>query len=262
MALYARERDRARAAGRRLDAGVPGRHAADGRRTVRAARSKLGRRAGARLGRTREIWRASDGFVSFGLRGGAARAKNLAATVEYMHECGMAPDWLRRDGLARVPPGQARRRGHRAARGRLFGAFFAARTMRELYEEALARRILLAPCNDAGEILAHPQLRDRDLFTTIDYPGLGSRARAPGLLRQDRAATTSMCAAGRRSHRRAQRRGLRRARRSTPGSWPYLARRGTRMSARSLRRVACPRVRSRRGGTGGDALLRGAGARA
>ena len=45
--------------------------------------------------------------------------------------------------------------------------------MRELYTEALARRILLAPCNDAREILEQPQLRSRELFSTIEYPELG-----------------------------------------------------------------------------------------
>ena len=52
-------------------------------------------RSGHRTGRTREIWRCRDGFVSYGLRGGPARAGSLAATVEYMAESGLAPDWLR-----------------------------------------------------------------------------------------------------------------------------------------------------------------------
>src|SRR6266576_2093006 len=36
-----------------------------------------GRRAGANIGRTREIWPTLDGFVSFGLRGGKARVASL-----------------------------------------------------------------------------------------------------------------------------------------------------------------------------------------
>ncbi|NNL66501.1 MAG: CoA transferase, partial [Myxococcales bacterium] len=39
------------------------------------------KRTGGRLGRTREIWAARDGWVSFGLRGGPARVPNLVATV-------------------------------------------------------------------------------------------------------------------------------------------------------------------------------------
>ena len=36
-----------------------------------------GKRQGASIGRTREIWAAKDGFVSFGLRGGKARTASL-----------------------------------------------------------------------------------------------------------------------------------------------------------------------------------------
>ena len=36
-----------------------------------------GARRGANIGRTREIWPTTDGFVSFGLRGGKARVASL-----------------------------------------------------------------------------------------------------------------------------------------------------------------------------------------
>jgi len=136
------------------------------------------KRTGSMLGRTREIWQAKDGNVSFGLRSGNARIPNLIATVEYMAEAGMAPDWLRDydwasynhntvsdDEIARLEAA--------------FGAFFATKTRRELFEQALERRIMLAPCNDAREILEQPQLRFRELFTTIDYPEFGARVEHP-----------------------------------------------------------------------------------
>jgi crotonobetainyl-CoA:carnitine CoA-transferase CaiB-like acyl-CoA transferase len=139
---------------------------------------RRGQRGGARIGRTREIWRAKDGWVSFGLRGGQARIPNLVATVEYMAEHDMAPEWLRKydwpsynhntlsdEEIARLEDA--------------FGAFFATRTRRELYEQALERRIMLAPCNDAKEIAEQPQLRFRELFTTIEYPELGATIEHP-----------------------------------------------------------------------------------
>jgi crotonobetainyl-CoA:carnitine CoA-transferase CaiB-like acyl-CoA transferase len=46
--------------------------------------------------------------------------------------------------------------------------------MRDLYEEDLARRILLAPCNDAREIVQHRQLRDRELFVRVEIPEEGA----------------------------------------------------------------------------------------
>jgi crotonobetainyl-CoA:carnitine CoA-transferase CaiB-like acyl-CoA transferase len=165
MALYAREHT---GRGQLVDVSMhecqlstlmtgPGQHALHG---------SLRGRGGARLGKTREIWRAKDGWVTFGLRGGQARVPNLIATVEYMAECGMAPDWLLHyDWKSRLEGA--------------FGAFFASKSMRELYEQALERRIMLAPCNNAKEILEQPQLRDRQLFVSVEYPELGARVEHP-----------------------------------------------------------------------------------
>ncbi|MGH0029618.1 MAG: CaiB/BaiF CoA transferase family protein [Myxococcota bacterium] len=130
------------------------------------------KRVGAKMGRTNEIWDVQDGQVSFGLRSGAPRIPNLRATVALMHEHGMAPDWLREydwEGYSHIDAPDAEIRRLEEA----FGAFFATKTMGWLYREALARRILLAPCNDAREIAGHEQLRDRGLFRTLDYPHLG-----------------------------------------------------------------------------------------
>jgi len=143
-----------------------------------ALHGRLTRRAGARIGRTREIWPTKDGFVSFGLRGGPARAANLAATVECMAERGMAPGWLRAMDWARYDPASL----SEEELGRLeeaFGAFFRSQTMRELYAEALRRRILLAPCNDARELLDHPQLRSRSFFAQLEVAGESPRVEHP-----------------------------------------------------------------------------------
>jgi len=137
-----------------------------------ALSGRLGRRTGPMLGRTREIWKAKDGYVSFGLRSGMARIPNLIATVEYMAENGMAPEWLRKYDWSSynhntVTPEEIQRLEE------AFGVFFATKTMRELYEAALERRIMLAPCNNAREILDQPQLRHREVFVTLEYPEFG-----------------------------------------------------------------------------------------
>ncbi len=143
-----------------------------------ALTGRAGKRTGGHLGRTREIWPARDGQISFGLRGGPARIPNLIATVEYMDESGMAPEWLRDYDWTRYSPITVS--DEELARiEEAFAAFFATKTMGELYREALERRILLAPCNDAREILAQEQLRSRDLFAEIDYPELGTRIEHP-----------------------------------------------------------------------------------
>ena len=136
------------------------------------------RRTGPRTGTTREIWRAADGYVSFGLRGGATRVKNLIATVALMDECGAAPDWLRDYDWEHYNHNVLSDAEIAKLEG-AFAAFFATRTMRELYEQALKRRILLAPCNDAREIFEHAQLRERELFTTVELPELGTSLELP-----------------------------------------------------------------------------------
>lgn len=137
------------------------------------ASGRLAQRTGGRMGRTREIWAAKDGWVSFGLRGGPTRIPNLQATVAYMDECGMAPEWLRAFDWSGYDP-NALPEEEIERLEEVFGAFFRTRTMRELYQEALARRILLAPCNNAREVLEHVQLRDRQLFTTLPLAAGGT----------------------------------------------------------------------------------------
>jgi crotonobetainyl-CoA:carnitine CoA-transferase CaiB-like acyl-CoA transferase len=136
------------------------------------------KRTGHRTGRTREIWRCKDGWISYGLRGGPARAPSLQATVAYMAEGEMAPDWLREYDWSSYSP-LAIDNEELARMESAFGAFFATKSMRELYEQALSRRILLAPCNNAREILDQPQLRSRGFFRRIEHPALAGSLELP-----------------------------------------------------------------------------------
>ncbi len=143
-----------------------------------AQHHRLAGRNGAVLGRTREIWKARDGWVSFGLRGGQARIPNLVATVEYMAENDMAPEWLRKYDWSEYNHNTLSDAEIERLEG-AFGAFFASKTRRELYEQAVERRIMLAPCNDAKEISEQPQLRFRELFISIEYPEFGATLEHP-----------------------------------------------------------------------------------
>ena len=64
-------------------------------------------------------------------------------------------------------------------------------TTRGTIEEALRRRIMLAPCNDAREIVEQPQLRSRGFFTTLEYPELGASLLHPSFF-----AKSSACRIG------------------------------------------------------------------
>ncbi len=164
-----------------------------------ALSGKLRQRAGARIGRTREIWRTADGWISFGLRGGPARAAGLAAIVALMGEHGAAPEWLasydwKRFDANRADPEEL------ARLDAAFAGFFASQSSAALYAQAVARRLMLAPCQDASAALADPQLRARDFFVPVstgpfgrgrvELPGgfartvddaIGVRCRAPGI---------------------------------------------------------------------------------
>jgi len=152
---------------------------------------KLGARQGGRLGRTREIWRTKDGWVSFGLRGGPTRIPNLIAMVELMNERGSAPQWLMGFDWKTYSPATASEE-ELARLEDAFAAFFETCTMSDLYAAALERRILLAPCNDAREILAQEQLRDRKLFVTLDYPEIGASIEHPAFFAKSSAFDTGI----------------------------------------------------------------------
>lgn len=127
--------------------------------------------------RQREVWPCRDGFVSYGLRGGPARAPGLAAMALWMEESGVeAPAW-RRDwatydhaDLSQVEVD---------ALAEPLQRFFSTRTMRELFEGSIARRIMLAPVNDSREIAASGQLASREFFADVADPGRGLSWRLP-----------------------------------------------------------------------------------
>ena len=70
-----------------------------------------GKRSGANIGNTREIWPCADGFVSFGLRGGRARVANLQTITRLVDEDGLATpaltdrDWTTYDHTKMTPRG-------------------------------------------------------------------------------------------------------------------------------------------------------------
>jgi crotonobetainyl-CoA:carnitine CoA-transferase CaiB-like acyl-CoA transferase len=117
-----------------------------------------GRRLGANIGRTREIWPTRDGFVSFGLRGGKARLPTLTRITELVDTPA-----LRKMDWASYAPNTADEEDLRAIEADV-GAFFARHTMQELYDLACETNLMLAPINSPREILASAQLAAREFF--------------------------------------------------------------------------------------------------
>jgi benzylsuccinate CoA-transferase BbsE subunit len=120
----------------------------------------------------REIWPCRDGFVSFALRGGPARVPGLVAMVAWMDEHGMASPALKAIDWKRYNHNLLTQEQVDALSAE-FGAFFATKTMADLYHAACERNLMLAPINDAREIVASSQLAARGFFVDVgDDPPL------------------------------------------------------------------------------------------
>jgi len=59
-------------------------------------------------------------------------------------------------------------------------AFFASKTLQEIYAEAQQRRIPLAPVNTPRHLVESPQLQARGFFVDVEHPELGATVRYPG----------------------------------------------------------------------------------
>jgi len=125
-----------------------------------------GKRSGANVGITREIWPCADGFVSFGLRGGKARVANMQTITRLVAEDGLATpalterDWTTYDHN-RVGPGEL------DAIGAPIAEYFLRHTMAELYEIACATNLMLAPANSPRQLVESRQLAARDFFCAL-----------------------------------------------------------------------------------------------
>ncbi|MDG2308538.1 MAG: CoA transferase [Candidatus Binatia bacterium] len=135
---------------------------------VQASRGgPAGRRMGAQMGRTREIWHTKDGFVSFGLRGGRARVASLQTLTSMLVEEGLAtPAWTDRDWetFDQVKATDE----ELAALQAPLTSLFASKTMIELYQKACDTNLMLAPVNSPHEILASVQAKSRGMYREFD----------------------------------------------------------------------------------------------
>ena len=125
-----------------------------------------GKRSGASVGITREIWPCQDGFVSFGLRGGKARVANLQTITRLVAEDGLGTpaltdrDWTTYDHN-RVSQEELDEIGAPIA------AYFSRHSMAELYETAVQTNLMLAPANSPRQLIESRQLEARHFFCEL-----------------------------------------------------------------------------------------------
>lgn len=131
---------------------------------------------------TQEIWPCKDGFVSWMFFGGAVGTQQMRIMVEWMEGRGMAgslstevQNWAGLD-LTKVSPEKIE------SWEKTIGDFFLAHTQRELYEEALEKRIPLTPLNAMSDVVEDEQLAARGFWVGVDHAELGTNLRYPGFL--------------------------------------------------------------------------------
>ena len=128
-----------------------------------------GRRIGARIGPTREIWPTADGFVSFGIRGGPSRAASMRTIATLVRDAGIDEPLLDQDWAKWAPEHAPQEELDRIEAA--IGGYFATRTMSDLFETAVATNLMLAPANTPRELLQWSQLAARDYFGTVGEIG-------------------------------------------------------------------------------------------
>ena len=125
-----------------------------------------GKRSGASVGITREIWPCADGFVSFGLRGGKARVANMQTITRLVAEDGLGTpaltdrDWTTYDHN-RVD------RAELDAIAAPIARYFLGHTMADLYEIAVQTNLMLAPANSPRQLVESRQLEARGFFCEV-----------------------------------------------------------------------------------------------
>ncbi len=200
-----------------------------------------GQRRGANIGRTREIWPTSDGFVSYGLRGGKARVPSLETLTRLVDTPALrAMDW------STFSPNTADDETLRAIENDV-AAYFADQhdvgaLRHRLRDEPHARPDQLAARDPRQRAARGTRL----LRTARRLRAVPVRVRDDRVRRRGRRAVTAVC----------PRTGTRLGGGARPAYVGELFRSGRRAGYRCLGKPEDPRVRLRRGRTDRDAVLR------
>lgn len=126
-----------------------------------------GGRHGASMGVTREVWKCKDGYVTFGLRGGPARAASLKFITKLLVENGLdTPAWTERnfDEFLHTTATVEELKALEAPLVDLFARY----EMLEIYNIATEVNLMVAAANSSKEIYGNGQLAAREMFSPLD----------------------------------------------------------------------------------------------
>jgi len=133
----------------------------------------------------RLIYPCKDGYISLVVAGGGG-ASSTRALVEWMDSEGSAPlfikekDWEGWDMAAIAAMGPENAQKEIDAIEKVVIDFLMTHTKAEIYEEAIKRRILLAPVSTVKDVSENPQLAAREYFTPLEHSELHATVTYPG----------------------------------------------------------------------------------
>jgi benzylsuccinate CoA-transferase BbsE subunit len=147
--------------------------------------SRTGVFVGSADARRKMVYECKDGFVSTLIAGGVTVGGSTRALIEWMAERGPVPEWMRTKDWIKWVPGVFMKLtddDHReiAELESTIQNFFLTMTKREIYAEALKRRIFLAPVSNAADIAEDEQLKARNFWVTVPHDTLGRSLTFPG----------------------------------------------------------------------------------
>jgi len=128
----------------------------------------------------RSVWPTKDGYVQYNIMGGPIGAPSSRALVEAMDSAGMATEELKQKDWDALDM-QTVTQEDIDSIAEPIGKYFAAHTSLEIYEEAVKRRIILAPLSTTEQLWENVQLGERGAWVEVEHPELGTSISYPGV---------------------------------------------------------------------------------
>ena len=124
------------------------------------------------------LWPCKDGYIALNLLLNPTAAKNNSSMMEYLKKDGIDIGFLEGwDWEKKSWEHMTRQQAEKLMDS--LGKFFMNHTKDELLKLAVENRFQLGPCNNAEDVLKHPQLAARKFWKEIEYPGIG-KLKYPG----------------------------------------------------------------------------------
>ncbi len=130
---------------------------------------------------TRTVVPCKDGYVTLMFGGGAfaGSSQSSRALVDWANSEGYALE-LKDFDFATMWDNATLTQEESDTRNSYIAKFLMTKTKAELYEGAVKRGILLAPCSTFEDVLVNAQLEARGFWETVEHPELGQTLKYPG----------------------------------------------------------------------------------